>query len=86
VWVIQTDAKGVTTTSIQPVKIALAEGQVTILDSGVQPGQKVVIDGADRLRPGQIVLVSQPRQRTAQPAATTAPPSAGGKSDKRDHQ
>jgi multidrug efflux system membrane fusion protein len=85
VWVIETDAKGVATARIQLVKVALAEGQVTILDSGIQPGQKVVIDGADRLRPGQIVLVSQPRQRTAQPAATTAPPAAG-KPDKREHQ
>jgi multidrug efflux system membrane fusion protein len=86
VWVVQTDAKGVTTAAIQPVKVALAEGQVTILDSGVQPGQKVVVDGADRLRPGQIVLVSQPRQRAPQPAATVAPPAAGGKPDKREHQ
>ena len=43
---------------MQPVKIALAEGQLTILDSGVQPGQKVVVDGADRLRAGQIVTAS----------------------------
>jgi len=74
VWVVDADAKGTTTAKIQPVKIALAEGQVTILDGGVQPGQKVVMDGAERLRPGQIVLVSQPRQRTG-PAA--APQSAG---------
>jgi len=90
VWVIKTDAKGVSTAAIQPVKVALAEGQVTILDSGIQPGQKVVIDGADRLRPGQIVLVSQPRQRTAQPAATAAPPAAppamGDKPEKREHR
>jgi multidrug efflux system membrane fusion protein len=90
VWVIKTDAKGVSTAAIQPVKVALAEGQVTILDSGIQPGQKVVIDGADRLRPGQIVLVSQPRQRTAQSAATTAPPAAppamGDKPEKREHR
>ena len=65
VWVVDTDAKGATTARIQPVKVALAEGQVTILDSGLQPGQKVVVDGADRLRPGQIVTVSAARQRAA---------------------
>ena len=32
------------------MKVALAEGQLTILDSGLQPGQNVVVDGADRLR------------------------------------
>ncbi len=85
VWVIETDAKGVATAKIQPVKVALAEGQVTILDSGVQPGQKVVIDGADRLRPGQLVLVSEPRPRAQQAIAAAAPPAAG-KPEKREHQ
>jgi multidrug efflux system membrane fusion protein len=66
VWMIGTDAKGVATARIQPVKVALAEGQVTILDSGLQPGQNVVVDGAERLRPGQIVTVSTARQRTGQ--------------------
>ncbi len=66
VWTIDTDAKGAATARIQPVKIALAEGQVSILDSGLEPGQKVVVDGADRLRPGQIVTVSAARQRSGQ--------------------
>lgn len=91
VWVVDTDAKGATTSRIQPVKIALAEGQMTILDSGVQPGQKVVVDGADRLRPGQIVLVSQGRQRTGPATAGQAPaPGASltgsGKADHKEKQ
>jgi multidrug efflux system membrane fusion protein len=49
---------------MQQVKIALAQGQVTILDNGVTPGQKIVVDGADRLRPGALVQVSQARQAT----------------------
>jgi multidrug efflux system membrane fusion protein len=60
VWVVNTDAKGAATAAMQPVKIALAQGQVTILDSGVEPGQKVVVDGADRVRTGSPVLVSAP--------------------------
>ncbi len=51
------------TVKMQPVKIALAEGQVTILDSGPAPGDKVIIDGADRLRQNAPVIVSAPRQR-----------------------
>ena len=47
---------------MQQVKIALAQGQVTILDSGVKPGQKIVVDGADRLRPDSQVTISQARQ------------------------
>jgi multidrug efflux system membrane fusion protein len=62
VWAVQPD----NTVKIQPVKVALAEGQVTILDSGIGATQKVVIDGADRLRPGSAVIVSAPRQRAGQ--------------------
>ena len=53
VWVVNTDAKGAATAQMQPVKVALAQGQVTILDSGVTAGQKVVVDGADRSAPGR---------------------------------
>jgi multidrug efflux system membrane fusion protein len=79
VWVIDTDvAKKSSTARIQPVKVALAEGQVTILDSGLQPGQNVVVDGADRLRPGQIVIGSGARQRGGQSAGRAATGQAGG--------
>jgi multidrug efflux system membrane fusion protein len=62
VWVVNTDSKGATTAQIEPVKIALAQGQMTILDSGATAGQKIVVDGADRLRQGAQVTVSQARQ------------------------
>jgi len=69
VWVVDTDAaKRTSTARMQPVKVALAEGQVTILDSGIEPGQNVVVDGADRLRSGQIVTISVPRQHGVQPS------------------
>jgi multidrug efflux system membrane fusion protein len=61
VWKVDTDAKGAGTAKIQLVKVALAQGQQTILDSGVTPGDKVVVDGADRLQQGARVLVSQSR-------------------------
>jgi multidrug efflux system membrane fusion protein len=63
VWVVDADpVKKASTVKMQPVKIALAEGQLTILDSGVQPGQNVVVDGAERLRAGQNVLPSAAHQ------------------------
>lgn len=67
VWTIDKDQNGNTVAKITPVKVALAEGQVTILDNGPPAGANVVVDGADRLRPGQIVTVSAARQhaRTA---------------------
>jgi multidrug efflux system membrane fusion protein len=70
VWVIKNNGKGADAAVQQPVKIALAEGQSTILDSGVRPGQNVVVDGADRLRSGQIVTANTARQVAAQGAAT----------------
>jgi multidrug efflux system membrane fusion protein len=91
VWVTDTDAKGATIAKIQPVKVALAEGQVTILDSGLQPGQNVVVDGADRLRSGQVVTVNAARQRSGQgagqaPVAGAASGSGSGEPEKRKKQ
>ncbi len=75
VWIVDSDGKGGQVAKMQPVKVALAEGQVTILDSGPAPGTNVVVDGADRLRPGQPVTVSAARQRTSQTAGQA--PAAG---------
>ena len=73
VWVVDTDAKGNSTARIQPVKVALAEGQVTVIDSGLSQGQHVVIDGADRLRAGQIVLASMVHPPNSQTSAQFSP-------------
>jgi multidrug efflux system membrane fusion protein len=78
VWVVDTDAaKKTSTARMQPVKVALAEGQQTILDSGLQSGQNVVVDGADRLRAGQIVTINVPRQRGGQTAGQGAAGQSG---------
>jgi len=84
VWVVDTDkTKQSSTTRMQPVKIALAEGQATILDSGPAAGQQVVVDGADRLRPGQTVTTSVAKQQggktTAQGAAGQGAGQSGSK-------
>jgi membrane fusion protein, multidrug efflux system len=71
VWTTDKDQNGNTVAKIQPVKVALAEGQVTILDSGPAAGANVVVDGADRLRPGQIVTVAAARQHTGHGASQT---------------
>jgi membrane fusion protein, multidrug efflux system len=62
VWTTENDENGHAVAKIQPVKIALAEGQSTILDSGPPAGTNVVVDGADRLRPGAPVTVSAAKQ------------------------
>jgi len=44
----------------QPVKVDLTEGQWAILGSGLNPGDKVVIDGQERLRNGSRVIIAHP--------------------------
>jgi multidrug efflux system membrane fusion protein len=79
VWVVDhADAQGTGSARIQPVKVALAEGQVTIIDEGLQPGQSVVVDGADRLKPGQAVTASVAKQRGGQKAGQGAGQGSGG--------
>jgi membrane fusion protein, multidrug efflux system len=91
VWTVNDDGKGGQVAQMQPVKVALAEGQVTILDSGPAPGAKVVIDGAERLRPGQPVSVAaahphQPAQSGAQPVGSgTGQPSGNTPNPGRNH-
>lgn len=68
VWTVNDDGKGGKVAQMQPVKVALAEGQVTILDSGPAAGAPVVVDGADRLKPGQLVSVSAAHQHQNQAA------------------
>ena len=87
VWVVDNDAaKQTSTARIQPVKIALAEGQVTILDGGLQAGQNVVVDGADRLRPGQIVTVSAAGQGKAGRGAASVNAGGNGKNNNKGNQ
>ncbi|MGA8044051.1 MAG: efflux RND transporter periplasmic adaptor subunit [Terracidiphilus sp.] len=66
IWVIDSDSSGKSTARMQPVKVGLTEGQVTILDSGPEKGANVVVDGAERLRPDQIVTVSTSHGSPAQ--------------------
>jgi len=79
VWAVDTDAvKKTSTARMQPVKIALAEGQLSILDGGLAPGQQIVVDGADRLRPGALVTASTARQRGGQGGGPAQPGQAAG--------
>ncbi|MBS1803967.1 MAG: efflux RND transporter periplasmic adaptor subunit [Acidobacteria bacterium] len=65
VWTVNSDGKGGQVAQMQPVNVALAEGQNTILDSGPAPGAQIVVDGAERLRPGQPVTTSAGHPRKA---------------------
>lgn len=62
------------TVESRPVKLALTEGTVAVLDSGMNPGEEVVTDGQEKLQPGSKV---EPQRTGQQPG--TPPPSGGRK-------
>jgi multidrug efflux system membrane fusion protein len=43
------------TVALRPIKLAAIEGDTAMVESGVAPGERVVVDGADRLREGSKV-------------------------------
>ena len=65
--VIVLDAKNVATP--RPVKLGtMVAGQWAILD-GLKPGDRVIVDGLQKVQPGQPVRVAQPKGTASTPAA-----------------
>ena len=60
--------------AVQPVVVDLTEGSNVILKSGVNPGDQVVIDGQEKLKPYSKV---SPRPAPARAPAQTSSPAAG---------
>ncbi|KAA1057121.1 MdtA/MuxA family multidrug efflux RND transporter periplasmic adaptor subunit [Azospirillum argentinense] len=67
------------TASVRPVTLGASDGAKTVITKGVQPGETVVIQGADRLREGAKVAATD---GAAQPAAPT-PSSEGPRPQRR---
>lgn len=57
-----------------PVQVGTPSGNMIQVTGGLQPGQLVVVQGNERLRPGQDVVI----QRVIEPPVATAPGSTGG--------
>jgi multidrug efflux system membrane fusion protein len=53
----------------RPITVAWAQGDISILTSGVKPGEHVVTDGANQLRPGSKVSVKAPPKGKASASA-----------------
>jgi multidrug efflux system membrane fusion protein len=56
VYVVKEDS----TVEVRPVKTGAVEGGMTEVTSGLQPGERVITDGVDRIREGAKVEVVQP--------------------------
>ncbi|MDQ2733387.1 MAG: efflux RND transporter periplasmic adaptor subunit [Pseudomonadota bacterium] len=52
VWVIDAQQKA----STRPVRVAAIQDGIAVLDSGVKAGERVVVDGQYKLRPGVVVV------------------------------
>lgn len=65
VYVVKDDK----TVTVRPVKVGPIEGENAVIDSGIAPGEVVVVDGTDRLREGAKVETVT-RNPTAAAAAT----------------
>jgi membrane fusion protein, multidrug efflux system len=68
-------AKPDNTVAVQKVKLGPTDGQRVAILSGLQPGESVVIDGADRLRDGAKIIVA-PADHSNGAAGATAGQSA----------
>jgi multidrug efflux system membrane fusion protein len=70
-FVVGPDGKAI----MRPLKVALTQGAVSVIDSGVRPGETVVIDGQMTLKPGSRVRARQLPQ--AAPQTSAAPQGEG---------
>ena len=55
VYAVQADG----TVSVRPVKVGMTQGNDVSIDEGVQPGERVVVDGAERLTDGMKVKATE---------------------------
>jgi membrane fusion protein, multidrug efflux system len=74
VYLVNSDS----TVTVKPIDLGASSGERVAVRSGLSPGDRVVIDGADKLRNGAKVTVrdSTPAP-VAAPTAASAPPTAG---------
>ncbi|MGD0023583.1 MAG: efflux RND transporter periplasmic adaptor subunit [Xanthobacteraceae bacterium] len=72
VYVINADS----TVSVRQITVGPTTGNMTAVNSGLSAGERVVVDGADRLRDGLRVNVTMVDGKPV--AATGAPPTSGG--------
>lgn len=61
VYVVQPD----NTVTVRPIRIGPVDGERTSVASGLQPGERVVIDGSDRLKEGAKITIPADRPRGA---------------------
>src|ERR1700760_2514297 len=80
VYIVNADS----TVSVRPVKLGVTEGDHVEVLSGLVPGDRIVIDGADKLRDGaKIVIRSENNPAQTSPGQAPADPGKSGGGKKR---
>ena len=64
--------------TVKPLKLGPVQGEITAVESGIQAGTTVVVDGADKLREGSKVELITREARNAPAAAPQRPSTNGG--------
>jgi membrane fusion protein, multidrug efflux system len=67
------------TVSVRPVKLGVTDGDRVEVMSGLQPGDRIVVDGADKLRDGAKIIVRSEGNANNPPAATAGADSGSEK-------
>jgi len=80
VYVVNDDEK---TVSTRAVTLGPKTAEIVAIDKGLEPGEQVVIDGADKLREGARVELSTPEARQAGRQVPSGGEGSGGKGGKR---
>src|SRR5207248_6289812 len=69
------DALPIYTVSLRKMSPGPSSGDLVSVKDGVRPGEKVVIDGLDKLRDGaQVALIADSARGAASPATPAPPP------------
>ena len=72
------------TVSVRPVKLGITDGDRVEVLSGLSPGDRIVIDGADKLRDGAKIVIRSEDSQTNGPAPAAPDKSGGGKKRRSD--
>ena len=62
--------------TIKVVKIGPIEGSMVVIDEGLKPGDRIVVEGLQRVRSGMTVV---PKEASSAPEPTAAPAEKTGK-------
>jgi multidrug efflux system membrane fusion protein len=71
------------TVAVRPVKLGVTDGDRVEILSGLAPGERIVIDGADKLRDGAKIIIRSETTPAPNAAPAAEPDKAGGSGKKR---